>query len=165
MTTTVSSSILTGYARGLTVGAAIAAGLTAGVYFAFSTFLVPALRKLSADRSISAMNAINRAAPGSPLFMLALFGTGFACLWLAILSLRHRGDPAAAWLIAGAALYLLSVLITVGYHVPHNEALMKADPTPATWQHFIGPWLVWNHLRTIAAIGGATSLVIALLKG
>lgn len=162
MTTT---TILTGYARGLTVAAAITAGLTAGVYFAFSTFIVPALRKLSPGHSISAMNAINKAAPSSPLFMLVLFGTGLTCIWLAIVSLRHRDDPAAAWLFVGAALYLVSMLITIGYHVPHNDALMKAQPTPTTWQHFIGPWLAWNHLRTVTAAGGTASLVIALLKG
>jgi hypothetical protein len=43
----------------------------------------------------------------------------------------HRGDPAAVWQINGAGLYLVSVLILVGYHVPHNDQLIKVDPNAA----------------------------------
>jgi uncharacterized membrane protein len=64
------------YARGLTLAGAIGAGLSAGVYLAFSTFVMPGLRKEPSSRAISAMNSINKAAPGNPLLMLVLFGTG-----------------------------------------------------------------------------------------
>jgi uncharacterized membrane protein len=70
--------MIDGYARGLTLAAAVGAGITAGVYFAFSTFIMTGLRRLSHAQSIAAMNAINKAAP-NPLFMLALFGT--AIVW------------------------------------------------------------------------------------
>jgi uncharacterized membrane protein len=48
--------MIDGYARGLTVAAAIGAGVTAGVYFAFSTFVMTALRRLAPAQAISAMN-------------------------------------------------------------------------------------------------------------
>ncbi len=118
------------YSRGLTLAAAIGAGITAGVYFAFSTFVMTGLRRLSHSQSIAAINAINKAAP-NPLFMLALFGTGIVCILLAISGVQHRDDPAAVWQIVGCALYLLSVLVTIVYHIPHNEALMKIDPNSA----------------------------------
>jgi uncharacterized membrane protein len=153
------------YPRGLTLAAAIGVGITAGVYFAFSTFVMTALRRLSHSQAITAMNAINKAAP-NPLFMLALFGTGIICILLMISGFQHRDDPAAAWQIAGSALYLLSVLVTVTYHIPHNDALMKIDPdgtgAGATWSHFYSGWMAWNHVRTLAAIGGTASLVLAL---
>ena len=100
--------MLDGYARGLTLAAAIGAGITTGVYFAFSTFVMTGLRRLSHAQSIAAMNAINKAAP-NPLFMLALFGTAIACLVLAVHGLRNR-DAATVWLIVGCALYLISAL-------------------------------------------------------
>ena len=154
------------YSRGLTVAAAIGAGLSAGVYLAFLTFVMPGLRKQPPAHAISAMSSINRAAPGNPLLMLVLFGTGIACVPLMIAGFRHRDDPAAVWQIAGAGLYLVSVLILVGYHVPHNDQLMKADPNAAgasaTWSHFYTAWMAWNHARTLAAAGGAASLVLAL---
>jgi uncharacterized membrane protein len=157
------------YTRGLTVTAAIGAGLAGGVYLAFSTFVMPGLRKLPHSQAISSMNAINKAAPSNPLLMLVLFGTGIVCVLLMISGFQHRGDPAAVWQIVGAALYLISVLILVGYHVPHNDQLMKVDPNGAgagtTWSHFYSAWMAWNHVRTLTAAGGAVSLVLALRAG
>jgi uncharacterized membrane protein len=153
------------YSRGLTVTAAIGAGLGAGVYLAFSTFVMPGLRKLSPSNAISAMNSINKAAPSNPLLMLVLFGTGIVCVLLMITGFQRR-DTVAVWQIVGAALYLISLLVLVGYHVPHNDQLMKVDPNApgahATWSHFYTAWMAWNHIRTLAAAGGAVSLVLAL---
>jgi uncharacterized membrane protein len=153
------------YARGLTVAAAIGVSITAGVYFAFSTFVMVALRRLSNSQAISAMNSINKAAP-NPLFMLALFGTAIVCVLLMISGLQHRDNPAAMWQIVGAALYLVSVVITVIYHIPHNDQLMRVDPNGAgagtTWTHFYSGWMAWNHVRTLASVGGTVSLILAL---
>jgi uncharacterized membrane protein len=153
------------YARGLTVAAAIGVSITAGVYVAFSTFVMVALRRLSNSQAISAMNSINKAAP-NPLFMLALFGTAIVCVLLMISGLQHRDNPAAMWQIVGAALYLVSVVITVIYHIPHNDQLMRVDPNGAgagtTWTHFYSGWLAWNHVRTLASVGGTVSLILAL---
>jgi uncharacterized membrane protein len=156
--------MIDGYGRGLTLAAAIGAAVTAGVYFAFSTFIMTGLRRLSHAQSIAAMNAINKAAP-NPLFMLALFGTAIACVVLAIHGLRNR-DGATVWLMVGCALYLISALVTVAYHIPHNDALMTVDPDAAgagtTWSHFVAPWLAWNHVRTVTSLAGTVSLVLAL---
>ena len=112
------------------------------------------------------MSAINKAAPANPLLMVVLFGTGIVCVLLLIAGVRHRDDSAAVWQIVGAALYLVSVLILVGYHIPHNDQLMKVDPNGAgagaTWSQFYSGWMIWNHLRTLTAAGGAVSLVLAL---
>jgi uncharacterized membrane protein len=155
-----------GYARWLTIVATVGAGLSAGVYFAFATFVMPGLRRVSHSQAISAMNGINKSAPASPLLMLALFGTGVVCVLLMISGFRHLDDPKAVWVIAGAALYIVSVLITVMYHVPHNEQLMKVDPDGAgagsTWSHFYSSWMAWNAVRTLTAAGGTVSLVLAL---
>jgi uncharacterized membrane protein len=156
------------YARGLTVAATIGVSITAGVYFAFSTFVMAALRRLSNAQAISAMNSINKAAP-NPLFMLALFGTAIVCVLLMISGVQHHDNPGAVWQIAGAALYLVSVLITVMYHIPHNDQLMRVDANGAgagsTWTHFYSGWLAWNHVRTVASVGGTVSLVLALRAG
>ena len=116
------------FSRGLTLTGVVGAGLAAGVYLAFSTFVMPGLRRTSHSQAISAMSAINKAAPANPLLMVVPFGTGIVCVLLLIAGVRHRDDPAAVWQIVGAALYLVSVLILVGYHIPHNDQLMKVDP-------------------------------------
>lgn len=154
------------YSRGLTMTAAIGAGVVAGVYFAFATFVMPGLRKLSSGSAISAFNGINKAAPASPLFMLLLFGTGIVSVLVMIWGFQHRDNPAAVWLLVGAGLYILSLLVTMMYHVPHNEQLMKVDPHGAgagtTWTHFYSAWMGWNWVRTVAALGSTVSLVFAL---
>ena len=79
---------------------------------------------------------------------------------------QHRDDPAAVWQIVGAVLFLIGLLITITYHVPHNDRLMDIDPNgagaSATWTHFYTPWMAWNHARTLASIGGTVSLVLAV---
>jgi uncharacterized membrane protein len=154
------------YTRVLVITATIGAGLSAGVYFAFSTLVMGGIRRLTPSQAIGAMNGINKAAPASPLLMLVLFGTGVVCVLLMIAGFQHRDDPAAVWQIVGAALFLIGMLITIMYHVPHNEQLIKIDPNAAgasaTWRHFYSPWMAWNHARTLASFGGTVSLVLAL---
>jgi uncharacterized membrane protein len=154
------------YARTLAITAAIGAGLSAGVYLAFSTLVMSGIRRLSPSQAIGAMNGINRAAPASPLLMLVLFGTGVVCVLLMISGFQHRDDPGAVWQIAGAALFLIGMLITIMYHIPHNDQLLKVDPNAAgagtTWTHYYQPWMAWNHARTLASVGGTVCLVLAL---
>jgi len=57
-----------------TAATALGCGLVAGVFFAFSTFMMHALARLPAAQGIEAMQSINRTAV-TPLFMTALMGT------------------------------------------------------------------------------------------
>lgn len=154
-----------GFPRILTIVAAVGAGLSGGVFFAFSTFVMSALGRLPAAQGISAMNAINRAAP-SPLFMIALFGTGAVSIALSGLALVHLDRPWAVYVLAGTALYLVCLLVTVVYHVPRNDALALVDPTGPgaahAWAQYVSPWTAWNHLRTITALAGSAIFILAL---
>lgn len=153
-------------ARIVTGAAAAGAGLSAGVYLAFSAFVMPGLRRLPPPQAITAMNAINEAAPRSPLLMTVLFGTAALCLALFVMVVRDHHNATNWWSVAGALLYLISVLILVFYHVPHNNALMAVDPHTATaddiWSRFYTAWTAWNHLRTVTAGAGSIGLLLAL---
>ena len=72
------SAVLDGWFAVLTFATALGCGLVAGVFFTFSTFVMPALGRLPAPQGIAAMQSINVAAI-TPSFMAALFGTGLAC--------------------------------------------------------------------------------------
>lgn len=150
----------------LVVPAAIGAGLSTGVYLAFSLFVMPGLRSRPPRDAIMAMNAINQAAPRNPLLMLVLFGTGLTCAVLLVVGIVHRHGSGAPWLIVGTALYLLSVVILVGYHIPHNEQLMRTDVaatrTSEIWARFYTLWMMWNHLRSVTAAAGATCLIVSM---
>lgn len=154
-----------GYPGILTIIAACGAGVSGGVFFAFSTFVMKALGRLPAAQGISAMHAINKTAP-APLFMLALFGTGALSIALSAIALGHLGQRWALYVLTGTALYLVSIIVTIVYHIPHNNALDLVDPTGPgaahAWSQYLSPWTVWNHVRTVTAMGGSTAFIIAL---
>lgn len=66
-----------GFLAVLTVVTALGCGLNAGVFFAFSSFVMKALARLQPAQGIAAMQSINLVAV-TPAFMAALFGTAVA---------------------------------------------------------------------------------------
>jgi uncharacterized membrane protein len=155
---------MTTLTRTLTIGTAVGSGVVGGVLFGFSTFVMRALDRLPAGDAMAAMQSINREAP-SPLFMAALFGTAAAGVALGISALPRLDEPVARLQLTGSVLYLAAVAITALYHVPHNDALAKLDPTSASaaaeWVRYSSAWTAWNHVRTAAAVGGAIVLTVA----
>lgn len=107
----------------LTFTTAIGGGLVAGVFFAFSTFVMPTLARLQPTQGIVAMQSIIITAI-NPLFMLALFGTAVACLFLAAFALLKWHQPGASYLLIGSLLFLIgTILVTIAFNVPLNDAL------------------------------------------
>lgn len=148
--------------------AAIGSGLIAGVFFAFSTFVMPALARLQPSQGIVAMQSINITAI-NPLFMIALFGTAFACLFLAVSVLFKWHQPSTFYLLAGSLLYLIgAIAVTIAFNVPLNDALaiVKPDsPEGATlWARYLTDWTFWNHVRTIASLAAAALFTVMPLK-
>ena len=102
----------------VTLGTALGCGLSAGVFFAFSSFVMPALDRLAPGQSIRAMNSINKLAV-TPVFMTALFGTALACAGLGVWAVTSWGERPAALVLAGCALYLVgAIVVTVAANVP-----------------------------------------------
>lgn len=150
----------------ITFTAAIGSGLVAGVFFAFSTFVMSALGRLQPAQSITAMQSINITAI-NPLFMAALFGTGAVCLFLSVSSLLKWNQPGTAYLLIGSLLYLVGTLgVTMVCNVPFNDALAIVKPDSAEgaslWEKYLTDWTLWNHVRTLAALVAAVLLTIAL---
>jgi uncharacterized membrane protein len=146
--------------------AALGCGLMAGVFFAFSTFVMPALARLQPPQGIAAMQSIN-VTVYNPWFMTAFFGTGAACLLLAVSSLFKWHQPGAVYLLVGSLLYLVgTVLVTAAFNVPLTEPLAIVEPSSADgaslWSSYLTHWTNWNHVRTAAALAAAASLTIAL---
>jgi uncharacterized membrane protein len=153
----------------LTLVAALGCGLAAGVFFAFSTFVMKGLGRLPEAQGMAAMQAINIAAP-SFAFMLALFGTALVCVALVAWGLIELGEPFGPYLLVGGALYLVgTIAMTIGYHVPRNDALAAADPGTADgvslWSRYHVEWTTWNHVRTATALAAAAAFTLALQAG
>lgn len=157
--------IVDGYPRALTFVVAIGAATAGGVFFAFSTFVMKGLRDLPDTQGLAAMQAVNRAAP-TPAFMIVLFGTALACVGLAISALTRLDEPASRYQLAGSVAYLAGIVVTVTYHVPHNDALALLDPTRPgaadAWRRYASSWTLWNHVRTVTSLGAAVAFLLAL---
>ena len=146
--------------------AALGCGLVAGVFFAFSTFVMLALARLQPPQGIAAMQSINITAI-NPLFMTTIFGTAAACIYLAISSLLKWNQPGAVYLLVGSLLYLVGTVgVTIAFNVPLNDVLAIVDPNSTEganlWARYLTDWTMWNHVRTVAAIAAAALFTIAL---
>jgi uncharacterized membrane protein len=103
----------------------------------------------------------------NPWFMGAFLGTAAVCIFLAVTSLLKWQQPGAAYLLVGSLLYLVgTVLVTIAFNVPLNDALAIVDPGSADgaslWSSFLPNWTNWNHVRTVAAIAAAVVFTISL---
>lgn len=151
----------------LTILAGLGCGLVAGIFFAFSTFVMKALSRLPSSGGIAAMQSINVAVL-NPWFMTAFFGTGAVCLAALILSLSRWHNPDAVYLLVGGILYLVGcLLVTIACNVPRNNTLATVAPTDSRsadiWNGYVSGWTAWNHVRTIASFAAAASFGIALV--
>ncbi len=150
----------------LTLVAALGSGLMAGVFFAFSTFVMRALAHLPPAQGIAAMQAINVTVINR-YFIAVFFGTAAACAALAVFSLLRWQERDGAYLLVGSVFYLVgTILITMLFNVPRNDALAKTQCDSVEganlWSRYVVEWTRWNHVRTVAALVAATLLTIAL---
>jgi uncharacterized membrane protein len=153
----------------LTVVTALGCGLNAGVFFAFSSFVMKALARLQPAQGIAAMQSINAVAV-TPAFMAALFGTAAASIALGGWALVDWDDAFGPWLLAGSACYLLGTIgPTITYHVPRNNALAALQPQWAEaagrWARYVAEWTRWNHLRAATSLAAAVLLTLGLRMG
>jgi uncharacterized membrane protein len=157
---------MSGVLYAVTLATALGCGLNAGVFFAFSTFVMPALKRLPPAQGIAAMQSINKLAV-TPAFMAALFGTAVACLGLVAWAAFSWGERPAVLVIAGCALYLVGTIgVTIACNVPLNDELATLLPQGAgvagRWDEYVTKWTAWNHVRTVAALAAAAVLTTAL---
>jgi uncharacterized membrane protein len=152
---------------GLTLFAALGAGIMAGIFYAFSTFVMKALDRIPDPEGIRAMQSINVAVI-TPLFVLAFMGTLAASIGLIIAAIaRIPDEPGWLWL-AGGLLYVVGDFLMTGrYHQPRNLALGRLDADSAEaadmWARYVPGWTTWNHVRTLAALGASACYTLALL--
>ncbi len=149
----------------LTLVTTLGTGVAAGVFFAFSSFVMAGLGKLTDRTGLAAMQAINRQAP-TPWFMAVLMGTAVACVGLGIWAVLHLDTRAAPYLLAGALLYLAQILLTGAYHVPRNNALDVLDPGSTAsvdvWRAYLHDWTLWNHVRTGLCVAATAAFSLGL---
>jgi uncharacterized protein (TIGR02246 family) len=150
----------------LTFVAALGSGLVAGIFFAFSNFVMKALARVPLPQGIAAMQSINVVVLNR-WFFAVFFGTAMCCLALAITSFVRWQKPGAGYLLVGSLIYLIgTILVTIACNVPLNDALAVVDPSGGdagrVWTNYLKNWTAWNHVRTMAALVAAASFSVVL---
>ena len=152
----------------LNLVAAIGCGVVAGIFFAFSAFVMRALARLPAPQGIAAMQSINVVAVTPPL-MATMFGTALACIVLVVSALLRRQTPRPGDSSAGGLFYLVGALgVTLSSNVPRNNTLNAVDAQSAdgaaVWARYIPSWTVWNSVRTVVSLAASLAFILALMN-
>lgn len=136
--------------------ASIGAGLMAGVYFAFSGFIMRSFDLLGAAHATDAMNAINKVILRS-WFMILFFGSTLIYAVLAVAAVLFA-DLEGRWLLFATGLnYVCGMfLCTALFNVPLNNRLAAAGEDERakaeTWPLYFEHWTRWNHLRSVCSL-------------
>jgi uncharacterized membrane protein len=151
----------------LVFAAAIGCGLVAGIFYAFSSFVMGALGRLPAAHGIEAMQTINVVVINRS-FMLAFFGTGAVCVALVGGSTLWWDQASGKLILAAGVIYLVGCIgVTLACNVPLNNALAAVRPgTPeaaALWSQYLDRWTAWNTVRTVAPLVSAALFIAALV--
>lgn len=150
----------------VTLLCALGCGLVAGFFLAFSVCVMKALGKLPPAHGIAAMQSINVVVI-NPWFLTAFFGTAVMCVFVIVASLLRWHDPRAVYWLIGGMLYVVgTVLVTIRFNMPQNNALAILTPASSEaatlWIAYLASWTAWNHVRTTAALAAAVLFTIAL---
>ena len=149
------------------VAATLTTGLMAGLFAAFWYAIMPGLAKASDVAFVDGMQRINVA------ILNGWFGVCFggALVFSVLAAVLHLGADRRSvlpWVVAGAALYLVVLVVTVAVNVPLNDRLDAAgDPSRiadphAVREQFEAVWVRWNLVRTVACTLAFACLTWAL---
>lgn len=144
------------------VGAVVAAGLVAGLFYSYSVSVMPGLARGDDRTFVEGMRGINVAIQNG-WFMVSFLGAPLLAAVAAVL--HRRSGPTLWWLVAGFVFLLAMLVITGVVHIPMNNALESGrDGYAALRARFEGPWVRWNVVRTVMSIAGFGCLVGGLVS-
>jgi len=144
---------------------AIGCGLMAGVYFAFSTFVMTSLARLG-PAGATMMDAFN-VDIGKSLFMPVFMLTTLMSAALAVMAMIGWSQPGSVAMLVGGVLYVVGMfIVTMVFNQPLNEALAAVDPASTQgaelWARYVSEWTFWNHVRTIASTASFALYIAAI---
>ena len=149
--------------------ALLGSGIIAGVFYAFSSFIMGALARMPSHEGIAAMQSINVVVL-NPSFLGVFMGTVVVSVLVAVLAIKGWAAPAAPYFLAGALLYVIGTFLVTGLgNVPLNNQLANVSATDpeavAVWQHYLDRWTMLNTVRTIAAAAAVLAFAMGLIEG
>ena len=146
----------------------LAYALVAGVFLAFSDFIMRSLAVTNGSGGVDAMQAINREV-FRWIFMSLFLGMAAGSVALAVYAWVWVDGTAGTLILLAALVYLFGCFgVTAVCNVPLNEALAgmqsSSETTREYWlQTYVPRWTFWNSIRTAAATLSAALLLLGLI--
>lgn len=132
----------------------IGSGLVAGMFFAFSNFIMKALGVLSQSNGVTAMQEINRKVL-NPFFLSFFLGTAGTTLVIIVFFFVTSLD---SWIVLTGSLFYFNgtFLVTGTRNVPLNNQLEAVNAedngSQDVWERYLKSWTMWNHIRTASSL-------------
>ena len=133
----------------------LAYALVAGVFLAFSDFIMRSLSLTGGTGGVEAMQVINREV-FRWVFMALFLGMAAVSLVIVGYGATNLAHPSGGLILVAGLVYLIGCFgVTVFFNVPMNEALagmnLSEDATHAYWTGtYLPRWTFWNTVRTLA---------------
>ncbi len=142
-------------------------GLMAGIYFAFSVFIMKSLAELPVIQAAKAMNKINNVIVNT-LFLPVFFGSTLWCAGLIVWSIADWQTGSSLLVVVAALVYIFGMFIVTAFgNVPMNNKLQGCESNEALlvayWSKYQHSWTQLNHIRTISCIASCAILVASLI--
>jgi uncharacterized membrane protein len=151
--------------------ATLAMGLLAGLFYAFACAVLPGLTDAQDRTLIDAMQQINDAIE-NPVFFLTFLGAPALAIAALVMEWRDGSAEVGRWVIAGLVLCGVVYVVTFAFNIPLNDDLKDAGAVDQIGDvakvrdDFVGPWVAWNIVRTLACTAAFACLGWALfLRG
>lgn len=146
---------------------ALWSAVIAGVFSAFSEFIMAGLLRGSPASGVEAMQQINRTVIRTQ-FVAGIMLIPFLAVGLALYAIIHFEGTLLATLILAPAVYVPSVfLMTLFGNVPMNDRLDRLDhrspEAEAYWREYGRDWTRLNHVRTLGSLITAGLYLVAAI--
>ena len=150
----------------LVLVSALSTALVAGMFYAFSSFVMAALGRIPSNEGISAMNAINVTVI-TPSFMALFMGSALLGIVLGGWSLFSISQLDSQLILLACLLYVVGCFgVTMVFNVPLNNQLAATSPADGHvfWQGYLQTWTMWNTVRTAASALAAIVFIAVALR-
>lgn len=150
-----------------TLLAALGSLMVAGLFFAFSTAVMPAFGRVAPAVGMQVMQRINEVIL-NPVFLGVFTGTALLALAAAALGWGQASRPAAVLLTLGALAYAVGVFgVTAALNVPMNDALAQFDADTVAghdyWRVYLRDWTFWNTVRMLAGLVSGACMILGAM--
>lgn len=141
-------------------------GLMAGIYFAFSTFIMKALNQLPSLQAAQAMNKINDIIVNT-IFLPIFFGSTLWYAGMIVWALADWQSGRSLLVIIAGLTYILGMFVVTAFgNVPLNNKLKASASSDSSlkeyWKVYLRAWIQLNYLRTLSCITSCAVLTTVL---